>query len=226
MFKVIKVTRGLKSQLKILIVFFDKNGFYLTFHKVIQYIRYNLIDKWKFVYFELDLKLQPFSLPERNSSLKIRKADYKDIKKIKNELYPCMGDKQEFDKRYIDQIGKKGINCFIAELDNELVHYFMVFDSAIHSPLMRTPIDHKKIFKSDVYLGNAFTVMGTRGQSITTYVLQAIIKYLQSEEQYSRAVLLIHKDTPGAVGFYKRLGFKVIANAEAKTLVSKFFVRN
>jgi ribosomal protein S18 acetylase RimI-like enzyme len=203
-----------------------ENGFFRTFFSIYTYFRHHLIEKWKFVYFELDLGSPPFSLPDRDSSLKIRKANYRDIEKIKLDLYPHMGEKQDFDKRYINQIGTKNCTCFIAEVDKKLIHYFMVFDSANNSPLMQTPFDQNNLFESDAYIGNAFTVKGSRGQSVTTYVLLEVIKYLQEEKNIMRAILLVHTDTPGAVGFYSRLGFKVIKNAESKTLSYRFLARN
>ena len=59
-----------------------ENGFFRTFFSIYTYFRHHLIEKWKFVYFELDLGSPPFSLPDRDSSLKIRKANYRDIEKI------------------------------------------------------------------------------------------------------------------------------------------------
>ena len=186
------------------------------------YIRYNLVDKWRFIYFEIDLTLRPFSLPKKDESILIRRAETKDHTKIKNDLYPYMGHKQEFDKKFIDQIGEAGVNCFIAEVDNKLIHYFMVFDSAIESPLVQTPFDKKMLTQDDAYLGNAFTIPSARGKWITPHVVLTIIKYLQNETDSTRALLLVHKDTPGAVGFFNRLGFKVIENAYPKTYLSRF----
>jgi ribosomal protein S18 acetylase RimI-like enzyme len=56
-------------------------------------------------------------------------------------------------------------------------------------------------------------------------VVLTIIKYLQNETNSTRALLLVHKDTPGAVGFFNRLGFKVIENAYPKTYLSRFLKR-
>jgi ribosomal protein S18 acetylase RimI-like enzyme len=51
--------------------------------------------------------------------------------------------------------------------------------------------------------------------------LLSIIDYLQNESSALRALLLVHEDTPGAVGFFKRLGFKVIENAAPMGFFSK-----
>ena len=181
-----------------------------------------MIEKWRFIYFEIDLSISHFSLPKKDDSLLIRRAETKDYTKKKNDIYPYMGHKQEFDKKYLEQISKSNINCFIAEIDNKIIHYFMVFDSAIESPLVQTPFDKKRITRHDSYLGNAFTIPNARGKWITPHVVLAIIEYLKDETDSTRALLLVHKDTPGAVGFFNRLGFKVIENAYPKKYLSKF----
>ena len=186
------------------------------------YLKYNLVDKWRFIYFEIDLTIPPFSLPKKDESILIRRAENKDYIKIKNDLYPYMGHKQEFDKKYLDQISETGANCFIAEVGNKLIHYFMVFDSAIESPLVQTPFDKQMINKDDAYLGNAFTIPSARGRWITPHVILNIIKYLQNETNATRALLLVHEDTPGAIGFFNRLGFRTIENAYPKTYLSRF----
>ena len=186
------------------------------------YIRYNLVDKWRFIYFEIDLTIPPFSLPKKDESIFIRRAETKDYTKIKNDLYPYMEHKQEFDKKYLDQISETGINCFIAEVDNKIIHYFMVFNSAIESPLVQTPFDKKMLTQDDAYLGNAFTIPSARGRWITPHVILNIIKYLQNETNATRALLLVHEHTPGAIGFFNRLGFRAIENAYPKTYLSRF----
>jgi len=211
-----------KDKLNLLSKEFQNNGIFGTISILSEYIRYNLNDKWRFIFFEINLTMPPFSLPKKDESILIRRAKTKDYIKIKNDLYPHMGHKQEFDKKYFDQISETGVNCFIAELDNKLIHYFMVFDSAMDSPLIQTPFDKQMINKSDAYLGNAFTIPSARGKWITPHVVLTIIKYLQNETNASRALLLVHKDTPGAVGFFNRLGFKVIENAYPKTYLSRF----
>ena len=201
---------------------FQNNGILGIISILSKYIRYNLTEKWRFIFFEIDLTTPPFSLPKKDESILIRRAKTKDYIKIKNDLYPYMGHKQEFDKKYFDQISESGVNCFIAEVDNKLIHYFMVFDSAIESPLVQTPFDKKLLFQDDAYLGNAFTIPSARGKWVTPQVVLTIIKYLQNETNATRALLLVHEDTPGAVAFFKRLGFKVIENAYPKTYLSRF----
>ena len=134
-------TSVFKDKLNHLSQEFQNNGISGTISILSEYIRYNLTEKWRFIFFEINLTTPPFSLPKKDESILIRRAETKDYTKIKNDLYPFMGHKQEFDKKYFNQISETGINCFIAEVDNKLIHYFMVFDSAIESPLVQTPFD-------------------------------------------------------------------------------------
>jgi len=214
-------TSVFKDKLNHLSQEFQNNGISGTISILSEYIRYNLTEKWRFIFFEINLTTPPFSLPKKDELIVIRRAETKDYTKIKNDLYPYMGHKQEFDKKYFDQIGETGVNCFIAEVDNKLIHYFMVFDSAMESPLVQTPFDKQMINKNDAYLGNAFTIPTARGKWITPHVVLTIINYLQNETNATRALLLVHEGTPGAVGFFKRLGFKVIENAYPKTYLSR-----
>jgi len=218
-------TSVFKDKLKHLSTEFQNNGIFGTISILSEYIRYNLTEKWRFIFFEIDLTTSPFSLPKKDESMLIRRAETKDYIRIKNDLYPYMGHKQEFDKKYFDQISESGINCFIVEVDNKLIHYFMVFDSAIESPLVQTPFDKKLLSQDDAYLGNAFTIPSARGKWVTPQVVLTIIKYLQNETNATRALLLVHEDTPGAVGFFNRLGFKIIENSYPKTYLSRFLLR-
>ena len=218
-------TSVFKDKLNHLSKEFKNNGISGIISKLSEYVRYNLTEKWRFIFFEINLMLPPFSLPKKDESLLIRRAETKDYTKIKNDLYPYLGYKQEFDKQYFEQISKSGFNCFIAEVDNKIIHYFMVFDSAIESPLFQTPFDKQMINQDDAYLGNAFTIPTARGKWITPHVVLTIIKYLKNETNATRALLLVHKDTPGAVGFFSHLGFKVIENAYPKTYLSRFLKR-
>jgi ribosomal protein S18 acetylase RimI-like enzyme len=212
--------------------FFDKlkranellaqKGFLGFFEKIIHYIHYNLRDKWRFIYFELDLTSNPYSLPDIGESIMVRRAQSVDISKIKNDLYPYMEDKQEFDKRYIDRIGEGNFNCFIAEVDNNVVNYFIVFNEATDSPLMQTPLDKRKVTEKDAYMSSTFTIPEARGKWVVPYVILSIIDYFQKETNATRALLLVHEDTPGAVGFYSRLGFEVIDDAYPNGLLSRF----
>jgi len=187
------------------------------------YVYYNIIDKWKFVYFELNLNKLPYSLPDKQESLVVRRVNNSDISKIQKELYPYMGKKQEYDKRYIENIDEYRYECFIAEVEGKVVHYFMVFSNAKESPLIDTPFKKEKIKENDIYLGNTFTIPSARGMWIVPHVMLDIILYYQKNSNATRALLLVHEDTPGAVGFFKRLGFNVINNASPKNIFDVWF---
>jgi ribosomal protein S18 acetylase RimI-like enzyme len=202
---------------------FSEGGGHGVLKKTFAYVRFHTKEKWGFVYFELDLTANPYSLPEIGSSMAVRRAKPEDIKKIIIDIYPYMGEKQEYDKRYIECLGEGNAECFIAEKDGRFVSYFMVFKSAAQSPLTDTPFYKKMITDTDAYLGNAFTVPKVRGMWIVPHVLLSIIDYLQNESSALRALLLVHEDTPGAVGFFRRLGFKLIENAAPKGLFSSIF---
>ena len=187
------------------------------------YIRLLVKEQWCWAYYELDLKKSPYSLPDVGDAFLVRRAKQEDIEKIKTDLYPHMGEKQEYDKRHMECLEDDNIDCFVTEKEGWCVSYFMVFKNATHSPLMDTPFDKKRIAVTDAYLGNAFTVPDYRGMWIAPKVLLSIITYLQKESSATRALLLVHEDTPGAVGFFKRLGFKLIENATSEGLFSKIF---
>ena len=180
---------------------------------VIDYLKYHIREKWRFVYFELDLSEQLYSLPEADSSLVIRRAVQSDIQKIRKNIYPYMTKKQEFDKRFINLIGKGSAEFIIAERDKIIVHYCVVFNQALDSPLMQMPFYKNNIRSDDAYMGSAFTVPGARGMWIFPHVLLYIVAYLKNNTDAKRVLFLVHEDTPGGTGFFKRLGFKVIENA-------------
>lgn len=177
-----------------------------------RYARHKLKDQWEFVYFELPLDESIFSLTMREP-LVVRPAVQDDITRIESDIYPFLGDNEANDKRYISLIGREGIRCFVAEKDDKLVHYCWVFDRALESPLMNTPFDKTKVRGGDAYLGPAFTAPHARGAWIMPYSLSKICEYLKNKTDVTRVLLFVHKDTPGAVSFYQRLGFREIADA-------------
>ena len=177
------------------------------------YLRYHLIDKWEFVYLEWCLENSPFSLPDRDPSLVIRVASREDIPRIELDIYPILTSKERNDKRLLSRIGEEGFKCFIAERDGKIVHYFLVQEKARESLLMDTPLDKLKILAQDAYLGSAFTSPDSRGLWIVPHTLLKIFEYLKEHSDVSRVLVLVHKDTPGAESFYRRLGFSVIGDA-------------
>jgi ribosomal protein S18 acetylase RimI-like enzyme len=182
------------------------------------YLKFNFKEKWEFTYFEISLEVEPYLLPPKINSLIFRIATPEDITKIQTDIYPLLTKNQENDKRYILKIGENGIICFIAELNKKVVHYFLVFVKVHESPLMKTPFEKSKLLENDAYLGSAFTAPEVRGFWIMPNILLYILSYLRENTNASRALLLVHKNTPGAVGFYLRLGFSIIQNPERYNL--------
>jgi len=174
------------------------------------YMSYHLIEKWKFSYFEIQIHNFKSKIPI-DRKLKIINGTKKDIKKIEEDLFPFFTYKQQYDKRFIYNLGEKGINCFLAEKNGKFVHYFMVFSNANQSPLMKTPFNKRRIKDNDIYIGNAFTVPFERGSLILPSVLNEIFKYFKNNFKLKkRAILLVHEDTLGAVKFFSILGFNKI----------------
>ncbi len=187
------------------------------------YLIYNFKEKWRFIYFELDMKkVPPYELPKIDDSIVIRIAKKEDIAKIKSDIYPVLTPKEENDKRYIERIGIELFKCFIAERNGKILHYFLVFESAQKSPLIQTPIKSTKIHSGDAYLGTAFTAPEARGLWIVPHTLLSIFSYLEHNTDVRRILAIVHKDTPGAEGFYKRLGFNTMNDVTSKNYLSIF----
>ena len=66
------------------------------------------------------------------------------------------------------------------------------------------------------YLGSAFTSPDARGFWIMPYSISHIINYLKEETNQKNVIFLLHKNMPGAIQFYQKLGFKIIKNAAPK----------
>lgn len=183
----------------------------MIFLKVFRYLRHHLIEKWKFIYFEIDIQNYSSKFPI-DKKLKILNAKNHHLDKIREDLYPYFTHKQEFDTRYINNIGEDGINCFLAEKNGKFIHYFMVFSDAKKSPLINTPFKKNSITNEDVYLGNAYTVPHERGALVLPSTLDAIMRHLKENfKEKRRVILLVHQDTLGAEKFFSILGFRKIS---------------
>lgn len=180
----------------------------MTFKKLINYFFYHIKEKWKFIYFEVEISNFELRFPF-DDKLKIIDAKKKDIEKIEKDLFPFFTYKQEYDLKFIQKIEEDGIKCFVAEKEGKFVHYFMVFTNALESPLTKTPFNKNKIMQDDIYLGSAFTVPHERGSLILPSVLKEIFKFFKKNlKSKKRALLLVHEDTLGAEKFFSILGFK------------------
>ena len=191
--------------------------------KLFKYIKYNLKSKWGFIYLERVLDDKMFSMKINEELFSIRIAKQRDIPKIKKDIYPLLPeDDKENDGRDIEQIGTSdNLFCFIAEKEGKIIHYFLVYPSAVDSPLIKTPFSKMKIGDEASYLGSAFTIPEARGLWVVPASLSFIMQYLKNNIQAKKTYVLVHKDTLGAVEFYEKLGFCKVENAVSKGLLFK-----
>ena len=94
--------------------------------------------------------------------------------------------------------------------DKQILHYFLVFEDSLISPLVKTPFKKKLLDTKYSYLGTAFTIPEARGLWLVPSALTIILKYLRDTIGSKKAYVLVHKDTPGAVDFYLKMGFRKI----------------
>jgi len=186
---------------------FSKKGVFVGGKHLLKYIYYHYKEKYEFVYFYVDMKSIPYGLSQKNNSINVRIASHDDVQKIVLDVYPFLSSKEENDKRYIEKIGENYLKCFIAEQDGVIIHYSLLFERAKESPLMKTAIDKSNVFPNDAYLGTVFTVPSARGMWVVPEVLLNILVYLNSCYNKRRLYAIVHIKTPGAVAYYKRLGF-------------------
>ena len=166
------------------------------------------------IYLEKSLDDSIFNIPNTDESLVVRVAEKKDIEKIKTNIFPYLTARDiDNDGRYFNRIGDDDFTCFIAEKDGSVVHFFLVYENALNSPLTKTPFNKSIIQDAEAYLGNTFTIPEARGLWIAPISLSIILLYLRDTVKAKKAYVLVHKDTPGADAFYKKLGFNVIKNA-------------
>jgi hypothetical protein len=189
------------------------------------FLIYQFFEKWKFVYFEKRIEKAPYKLPKLEDSIIIRQAVADDIPQIINDIYPFLTEKEGNDKRFFEQIGTLGFKCFLAEKNNKLVHYSLLFEDALSSPLMQTPILRSKVFKSDAYLGTVFTIPEARGLMIMPHTVLRIFSYLYCNTNFKRLLVIVHKTTDGAEGFYRRNDFNEMINIQKKDLIRFFRIK-
>lgn len=187
----------------------------MIFNKILTACKYHLKDKWEFIYLGIDLTAPTFSIPGMDESLSVRIAGRNDIPKIESDIGIHLA---EDDRRQIQRIGEDDFFCFIATRNEKIIHFFLVYENAINSLLAKTPFDKKKMHKTDAYLGSAFTVPDARGLWVVPVVLMKILEHFKDRKNINRALVLVHKETPGAAGFYQRLGFSIIQNPEEHNL--------
>ena len=171
-------------------------------------IKYQLLDKWKFIYFEIDIRdYKSMSLINNGKQMNFRKADVSDIKNFKNNIYPYLKGYGNNDKKYLEN--PEANDVFICEKNNKIIHYFLFFSDAKKSPIISTPINNN-LLDNYAYLGSAFTVPSERGTWIMAYSISYILKYLKEKTEIKKILLIIHPSTPGAKQFFERVGFNVM----------------
>ena len=70
------------------------------------YIKYNLKDKWEFIYLERFLDNSIFTLNSNNKELIVRIADNNDISRIMNYIFPYLTEaERKLYGKYINRIG-------------------------------------------------------------------------------------------------------------------------
>ncbi|MDC3240695.1 hypothetical protein OAU43_06120 [Gammaproteobacteria bacterium] len=176
--------------------------------KIYAFFRSTFIDQRKYIYLNLELDQFDNSFVRDNEGLNIYLADISDKEKIKADLYPYFDNQQNYFKQYLS-FDDNDVLCYLASKETKIVHYFLVFKNAKNSPLNKTRFKTKiGNYDHAAYLGNAFTISSERGGWIVLQVLSVIINELKISYNIKNALVLVHPDTPGALKFYQRLGFK------------------
>ena len=62
--------------------------------KILNFIKYNLKDKWGFIYLEKSLDDSIFNIPNTDESLIFRLAETKDILKITADIFPYLTEEE------------------------------------------------------------------------------------------------------------------------------------
>lgn len=176
------------------------------YNVLFSYIKHHVIEKWRFVYLEFDLKKKIFELPSPEE-LSIRISTEKDLARFKSDVFPHLTPNQGFDKRLIIGGYDSDMQIYIAERKNKIIHYFIFFKNALNSPLVDTPVNKRLLLNTDAYLGGTFTVPDARGSWIVAHVLQKILMSLKAEGVTQRVIMIVHPDTPGAIKFFEKMGF-------------------
>ena len=122
---------------------------------------------------------------------------------------------------------KKNYNtCFLGIKNNIVIHYFLTYENPINSPLIRgAPFIKENLLEDDAYLGSTFTIPSERGSWIAPSSLSFIINYYKVYTNKNRLIVLVHKDTLGAVDYYKRFGFEIFLNAAPRNIIEWLFLK-
>ena len=174
-------------------------------------IKNKIFDQWKYIYFELEIQKFKNYVDLKSNDIEFRLAKNSDLSNIKIDIFPQLRGYGENDKKYL--LNPDLNTIFIGTYKQKIIHYFIVFKDPLNSPLIKTPLKRKYITENSVYLGSAFTLPEFRGKWITLNSISFILSYLKSSKKFEKVLLLVHKNTKGAIPFFKRLGFVKIENA-------------
>jgi hypothetical protein len=145
-----------------------------------------------------------------------RVANHDDLNQIQSEIFPYL-DEGHSDKQSLSEFNSDANKNIIGIKDDRIVHYFLIYDNALDSPLIQnTPFNRSILKKSDAYLGSTFTISCERGNWIVPSSLSFIIESYRTQLNKKRVFVLVHETTPGATEFYQRLGFNIVENAAPK----------
>ena len=143
-----------------------------------------------------------------NSKVFVANSD--DRESIEEDLFPHFDKQQDYFKQFL-KFDREDILCYLCKKNHRLIHYFLVFKNAKTSPLLKTRFKKNlDSYDQTAYLGNAFTISSERGGWIVLQVLSKIIQDFSDLHGISKFIVLVHPDTPGALKFYQKCGFKII----------------
>lgn len=172
-------------------------------------VRYHLVDKWQFVYFEFTLA-NPLPIVPRPEGLACRLATSADRTRIVADVFPDLVGAFAYDRRYFDAIdADPDLTCYLAESDGKIVHYSWVRRDASRSPLPVLPFGPTR--PGDAYIGPVFTSPKARGL-VYPFVLGEVLRDLKAAGSL-RLLLMVDGRRPAALGFYRRLGFALTGPA-------------
>jgi len=154
---------------------------------------------------------KPISIKSKEISFRI--ANDQDYDQIALDIFPSL----DVNISDIKQIKSNHDFVFLGIKNNTIIHYFLTYLNPNDSPLCSgTPFYRELIQKGDAYLGSTFTISSERGNWIAPSSLSFVIDYYKSSFNIKRMLVIVHKDTIGAVEYYQRLGFSIIPNAAPK----------
>lgn len=215
--------KNLSAKLLATTLILKKGNFLLFYKKLTEYVFYNFIEKWQFVYFESDLN-SDYKFPKSfNDDIKIFIASESDVEKIKNDIFPFMPELAISDRREILEIGKKDMLCFLAEKENKFIHYTLIYTNIFDSPLMQTPFDPSSISSEHAYLSSAYTVDSERGSWVHLQALSYILNYLKTNTALKKTINLVHPNVVGSINYFNRIGFKIISGRKPPAHVRLIF---